>query len=165
MLIEDIDAGEIALPEIQRPFVWSRAKVRDLFDSMYNGFPASSVTDRGAAHCGIDKAGTIVTRGILLDVPRARGVDRLTGAHAIGADDLDAALELAGVTIQPGDVMLLRTGQVQVLRAGDKETYGHPSPGPAIPHRIFGPLTREEWHRLQLIHCAHHLSFAVPTPR
>ena len=36
------------------------------------------------------------------------------------------------------------------------------SPGPVIPHRLFGPLTRAEWHRLQLIHMAHHLSFAVP---
>jgi hypothetical protein len=36
------------------------------------------------------------------------------------------------------------------------------SPGPVIPHRIFGPLTRPEWDRLQLIHFAHHLSFAVP---
>ena len=36
------------------------------------------------------------------------------------------------------------------------------SPGPAIPHRLFGPLTRDEWHRLQLIHLAHHLSFAIP---
>jgi kynurenine formamidase len=100
--------------------------------SLYNGFPASSVSERGAAHCGINEAGTIVTRGILLDVARARGVDRLTGAHAIGADDLDAALELAGVTIQPGDVILLRTGQIQVLHAGDKGAYGHPSPGPGI---------------------------------
>jgi hypothetical protein len=37
------------------------------------------------------------------------------------------------------------------------------SPGPSIPHRLFGPLTRAEWDRLQLIHLAHHLSFAVPT--
>jgi len=36
------------------------------------------------------------------------------------------------------------------------------SAGPAIPHRIFGPLTRAEWDQLQLIHVAHHLSFAVP---
>ena len=36
------------------------------------------------------------------------------------------------------------------------------SPGPAIPHRIFGRLTRAEWDRLQLIHLAHHLSFAIP---
>ena len=38
-LIEDIDLGEIGLPEIQRPFVWPNTKVRDLFDSMYKGFP------------------------------------------------------------------------------------------------------------------------------
>lgn len=38
-LIEDIEMGEIGLPEIQRPFVWPNTKVRDLFDSMYKGFP------------------------------------------------------------------------------------------------------------------------------
>jgi hypothetical protein len=38
-LIEDIDMGEIGLPDIQRPFVWSTTKVRDLFDSMYRGYP------------------------------------------------------------------------------------------------------------------------------
>jgi len=38
-LIADIDMGEIGLPEIQRPFVWPNTKVRDLFDSMYKGFP------------------------------------------------------------------------------------------------------------------------------
>lgn len=38
-LIEDIDMGELALPDIQRPFVWSTSKVRDLFDSMYRGYP------------------------------------------------------------------------------------------------------------------------------
>lgn len=38
-LIQDIEMGEIGLPEIQRPFVWPNSKVRDLFDSMYKGFP------------------------------------------------------------------------------------------------------------------------------
>ena len=38
-LIEDIRHGNVALPDIQRPFVWSSAKVRDLFDSMYRGYP------------------------------------------------------------------------------------------------------------------------------
>jgi len=99
---------------------------------LYNGFPASSVTERGAAQCGIDKAGTIVTRGVLLDVARARGVDRLDGAHAIGAEDLEAARELARVDIEPGDVVLIRTGQIQVLHGGDKNAFGHPSPGPGI---------------------------------
>jgi len=39
LIIEDIDMGEIGLPELQRPFVWPNTKVRDLFDSMYKGYP------------------------------------------------------------------------------------------------------------------------------
>lgn len=38
-LLQYIDIGDIGLPDIQRPFVWTNAKVRDLFDSMYRGFP------------------------------------------------------------------------------------------------------------------------------
>ncbi len=38
-LLNRIDRGEIALPEIQRPFVWSNTKVRDLLDSMFRGLP------------------------------------------------------------------------------------------------------------------------------
>jgi len=38
-LVEDISMGEIGLPDIQRPFVWPTSKVRDLFDSMYRGYP------------------------------------------------------------------------------------------------------------------------------
>lgn len=38
-LIDDIQMGEIGLPDIQRPFVWNNTKVRDLFDSMYRGYP------------------------------------------------------------------------------------------------------------------------------
>lgn len=38
-LIEDIDAGKIGLPDIQRPFVWPNVNVRNLFDSLYRGFP------------------------------------------------------------------------------------------------------------------------------
>ena len=38
-LLHYIDIGDIGLPDIQRPFVWTNAKVRDLFDSMYRGFP------------------------------------------------------------------------------------------------------------------------------
>ncbi len=50
--------------------------------------------------------------------------------------------------------------EAEVLRQALDHFLG--SPGPVIPHRIFGPLTREEWHQLQLIHLAHHLSFATP---
>src|SRR3954454_23928958 len=38
-LLADIERGKLALPELQRPFVWQKAAVRDLLDSMYRGFP------------------------------------------------------------------------------------------------------------------------------
>lgn len=38
-LVHNIETGDIGLPDIQRPFVWKNAKVRDLFDSMYKGYP------------------------------------------------------------------------------------------------------------------------------
>ena len=38
-LVEKVDTGELGLPELQRPFVWSDTKVRDLFDSMMRGYP------------------------------------------------------------------------------------------------------------------------------
>lgn len=38
-LVSKIETGELGLPELQRPFVWPTAKVRDLFDSMMKGYP------------------------------------------------------------------------------------------------------------------------------
>ncbi|MEU5850430.1 DUF262 domain-containing protein [Saccharopolyspora shandongensis] len=42
-LVSRIEKGEIALPDLQRPFVWKASKVRDLFDSLYRGFPVGSL--------------------------------------------------------------------------------------------------------------------------
>src|SRR5258708_16990058 len=39
-LIEEIELGKIGLPELQRPFVWPNVNVRNLFDSLYRGYPA-----------------------------------------------------------------------------------------------------------------------------
>lgn len=38
-LMDDVEMGQIGLPDIQRPFVWKNAKVRELFDSMFRGYP------------------------------------------------------------------------------------------------------------------------------
>ena len=38
-----VKSGEIAIPEIQRPFVWDASKVRDLMDSLYQGFPVGYI--------------------------------------------------------------------------------------------------------------------------
>ncbi len=82
---------------------------------LYNGYPASEVTDRGAGRLGIHNVSTLVSRGVLLDVARARGVELLAPGQAVTADDLDAACDLAGTEVEPGDVVLVRTGQAAHL--------------------------------------------------
>jgi kynurenine formamidase len=99
---------------------------------LYNGFPPSSITTHGAARCGIDKIKVLAGRGVLLDVARAKGVDRLEPGYALRPEDLDAACELARVTVEAGDIVLLRTGQMQLLHRGDKAGYTHPTPGPSM---------------------------------
>lgn len=42
-LLEDIAIGDLGLPDIQRPFVWDTTRVRDLFDSMYRGYPIGTL--------------------------------------------------------------------------------------------------------------------------
>ncbi|PHQ51104.1 cyclase [Streptomyces cinnamoneus] len=100
---------------------------------LYNGRPADSITGHGrAAFNGVEKAGPIVSRGVLLDVARARNVHRLDDDHAVTPEDLEAAEELAGITVRSGDIALVRTGQIQRYLTGDKHAYAHPSPGLSI---------------------------------
>ncbi|MBO1337661.1 cyclase family protein [Streptomyces sp. VRA16 Mangrove soil] len=100
---------------------------------LYNGRPAQTVTAHGGSEfSGIDKAPYIVSRGVLLDVAAAKGVDRLPGDHAVTPEDLDEAAEFGRVTVRSGDIVLVRTGQIQVYLAGDKHGYGYPSPGLSV---------------------------------
>jgi kynurenine formamidase len=78
---------------------------------LYNGYPASAVTEAGAATLGIHHVRSLVSRGVLLDVARAKGLQLLGAGYPITPDDLDAACALGGLTIEPGDVVLVRTGQ------------------------------------------------------
>ncbi len=91
---------------------------------IYNGFAAGTVTaDRGATRCGIHKVGSIVGRALLLDVARALGHDVLPPGHRISESDLDAALDQAGAAVEPGDIVLVRTGQMTFLKRRDREGY------------------------------------------
>jgi kynurenine formamidase len=98
---------------------------------MYNGIPASVVTDKGAANCGSEVwRESLVGRAVLLDLPAAQGVDSLPDGHAIDADQLDAAAEFAKVEVREGDILLLRTGQLRRARAEGWGTYaGGDAPG------------------------------------
>jgi len=97
---------------------------------LYNDIPNTVVTaDGGAAKLGIEHFGPIVTRGILLDIARVRGVEHFDDNYAITGDDLDTAAALGDIIVEPGDVLLVRTGQMHFLRAGDRQRYSYPSPG------------------------------------
>src|SRR5580700_903017 len=111
---------------------------------IYNGYPASTVSASGAARCGIHRLGAVVSRGVLLDVARALGRDVLEPGYPIMPADLDAAAELAVVDLEPGDSVLVRTGQMvhlgQPPDTRDLVAYTWPSPGLTIE-------TAEWFHR------------------
>jgi kynurenine formamidase len=97
---------------------------------LYNGYPASDVTSAGAARLGIHLVRSLVSRGVLLDVARAKGLELLEPGYPITADDLDAACALGGISVEPGDVVLVRTGQAAHLALP-----GRPGIGGAAPVR------------------------------
>jgi kynurenine formamidase len=77
-------------------------------DHLYGGHPQETIrSTTGAQRCGAEKLGPIISRGVLLDVARDREWHK---GDAIGADQLEAARAVAGVTIEAGDVVLIRTG-------------------------------------------------------
>ena len=92
-LLQYIDIGDIGLPDIQRPFVWSNAKVRDLFDSMYRGFPVGYLlfwengNVDGARQIGTDAKQRKSASRLIVD-----GQQRLTSLYAVfrGRAVLDA---------------------------------------------------------------------------
>ena len=96
---------------------------------LYNGVDASVITQDGAFKLGIDRFGPVAGRGVLADIARLHGVEHFDDAYPITGDDLDAAMDLAGLTVEPGDVLLVHTGQMHWLRYGDKDRFSHPAPG------------------------------------
>lgn len=97
---------------------------------LYNNVDATDTDGRGSRSFGIETFGPIVTRGVLLDVARALGVDYFEDNHPITGDDLDAAVRLANVTVEPGDIVCVRTGQMHYLHDGsEKFRFVYPCPG------------------------------------
>lgn len=100
--------------------------------SFYNGFPASGFESyAGAQHLGIEKLAGFAGRGVLLDVAGHVGVDWLPDDHVITAGELEACAAAEGVTVGPGDIVLVRTGwQDKFLgEVARGESPGHSQPG------------------------------------
>ena len=82
-------------------------------DQTYNGYPRGEVnTDKGCTKLGIDNLKNgVVTRGILIDIPRLKNVPYLEPGTAIYVEDLEAWEKKAGVKVSSGDAVLIRTGR------------------------------------------------------
>ena len=82
-LMDSIEMGDIGLPDIQRPFVWKNSKVRDLFDSMYRGYPVGYLLFwENQLEVGVKQIGTNAHQkvpGLLI----VDGQQRMTSLYAV----------------------------------------------------------------------------------
>jgi kynurenine formamidase len=79
---------------------------------MYNGYPQTDVTSQGATKLAVTNfKNGILSRGILMDIPRLKGVPYLAPGTPIYPEDLDAWEKKAGVKVGSGDIVLIRTGR------------------------------------------------------
>jgi len=79
---------------------------------MYNGFSEREVGRFGARRCAIDVTRDgVMSRGVLLDIPRTKNIEWLELREPIYPEDLDAAEKLANLQVDEGDILLIRTGR------------------------------------------------------
>lgn len=85
-LLASIKSGEIAIPEMQRPFVWDASKVRDLMDSLYKGFPVGYIIVWQNPKVKLKDGATATGKKVLID-----GQQRITALAAaiVGKEVLD----------------------------------------------------------------------------
>jgi kynurenine formamidase len=110
---------------------------------LYGGVETSGIQNDsvGFSKLGVETIGPILRRGVLLDVAAEMRMDALPTDFAIMPSHLDAALKTAKTTIQPGDVVLLRTGWARYFSdfaqfvtggRGGSPRHGAAGPGPEI---------------------------------
>ena len=115
--------------------------------ALYNGRSEAEVSDEGAGVNSIEVLKTgLVGRGVLLDIPRVRGVRWLEPGEHVFTKDLEAGERECGVTVGEGDILLVRTGHARRLsELGPWDTPTakaglHPSAMPFISERLVAAL-------------------------
>lgn len=98
---------------------------------MWNGKPATEVTSLGARSGAVDAwSQGITTRGVLLDIPRLRGVEHVTLDRPVRGWELEAAAERQGVELRRGDAVVVYSGRQSYYQAHPEHTPGvPPQPG------------------------------------
>ncbi len=96
----------------------------------YNGFSSDEfASSRGVERTGIENVRHIIGRGVMLDVAAYRGVDHLQEAEAVTPEDLDGAAQAQGIALEPGDVVMIRTGWYTLFEK-DRARWASSFPGP-----------------------------------
>lgn len=96
---------------------------------LYNGYPLSGVRSNGAKKLGIDKTPPLVGPGVLLDLCRFKDITPLPGGTVITAADLEACAARQGVAVEPGAIVLLRTGWLATFATAGSEAFFRSEPG------------------------------------
>jgi kynurenine formamidase len=114
---------------------------------LYGGTPADTVTRAGASEGTIEALRDgLVGRGVLLDIPRVRGVPWLEPGDSVTLQDVAAAEREQGVRVGAGDILLIRTGHARRLRElpewdpGRAKTGLHPELGRYLADRRVAAL-------------------------
>ncbi len=111
---------------------------------LYNGKPTNLVTSRGATSMDITAyANGIVGRGVLLDIPRLRGVKWLEPGEAVTPKEIEAAEKSQGVRLGEGDIFLFRTGHHRRRLELGPWNNGYDGEGKAGLHSTVMPLLHE----------------------
>jgi kynurenine formamidase len=98
---------------------------------MYNGRSSELVTSReGATAASVENLRDgVVSRGVLLDIPRLRGVEAVAPGEGVMPEELEAAERAQGARVEAGDILLVRTGYYgQRLRSGPVNPMASGSP-------------------------------------
>jgi len=101
-------------------------------DSFYNCFKLGDIGTRtGFKKLGVENVGSLMIRGVLIDVAGLKGVDALPTSYNITPDDLQQALAKANQKLEPGDAVVIRTGWSKLM-GKENQRYGSVSPGIGI---------------------------------
>ncbi len=102
-------------------------------DQVYNGWTLDAIVEEyGTNRLGIDTLPQLVTRGLLIDVAKFKGVHRLAAGEVIQPDWVEEILDHSHLQVRPGDAILFHTGWGRQWANADAYLAGEPGPGMAM---------------------------------
>ncbi len=107
-------------------------------DGMWQGRdPDVEITTQGAHFADITHWNRgVITKGVLIDVPRHRGEPHVTADRPVRGDEIEAIAAAQGVTVEPGDALLVHSGWESYTQSGDDGSGGRPGLHPSCAEFI-----------------------------